>query len=251
MKTVVVGASSGLGRCIGVALAKRGDQVALLARREDRLQSAVAEGGGTAVAIPCDVADQTSVAEAVGKAAAALGGIDALVYTPGVGPLRPIEQLDADTWTEVFRTNVVGASTVTAAALPHLQASGGVAVYLTSKAGSLTEPWAGLAAYAVTKAALEKLIEAWRVEHPEVGFTKVVVGECTGGDGESSSEFANGWDPALAGEFFPRWQAAAQIGSGLMHGDAVVDAVVAALTVGGSARIPSVVVVPRPASVTA
>lgn len=251
MKTVVVGASSGLGRCIGVALARRGDRVALLARREERLQGAVADGGGTAVALACDVTDERACREAVEKAAAALGGIDALVYAPGVGPLRRVEDLDDATWTDVFRTNVVGASTVTAAALPHLRASAGVAVYLTSKAGSLTEPWAGLAAYAVTKAALEKLVEAWRVEHPEVGFTKVVVGETGGGEGDSGTEFANGWDPRLAGEMFPRWSAAGQLGSGLMHGDAVVDAVVAALGVGGSARIPSVVVVPRPAAVTA
>jgi len=243
MRTVVVGASSGLGRCIGVAFAQRGEQVALLARRKDRLESAVAEAGGTAIPIACDVTDETACAAAIDEAAAALGGIDAVVYTPGIGPLRHIAELDAATWRQVFDTNVIGASTVTAAALPHLQESRGVAVYLTSVNGSLTAPWPGLSAYAVSKAALNSLVDAWRGEHPAVGFTKIVVGECIGGDGDSSSEFANSWDPELAGQFMNGWIAKGQMSGGLMDGSAVVHAVTAATASG--ARIPSLVVVPR------
>jgi NAD(P)-dependent dehydrogenase (short-subunit alcohol dehydrogenase family) len=243
MRTVVVGASSGLGRCIGLALAQRGDQVALLARRQDRLESAVAETGGSAVAIACDVTDEQACRTAIEQAAGKLGGIDAVVYAPGIGPLRPIAELDAATWRHVFDTNVIGASTVTAAALPHLRESQGVAIYLTTVNGSVTSPWPGLASYAVSKAALEKLIDAWRGEHPDVGFTKIVVGECIGGEGDSSSEFANGWDRELAGRFMPGWIAKGQMSGGLMDGSAVVDAVTTAMNSG--ARIPSLVVVPR------
>ncbi len=46
MKTVVVGASSGLGRCIGIGLAQRGGQLALLARRRGNLETAASEAGG-------------------------------------------------------------------------------------------------------------------------------------------------------------------------------------------------------------
>ena len=249
MRTVVIGASSGLGRCIGVALGERGDTVALLARRQERLDSAVASivgAGGSAHAIACDVTEEKACVEAVERAAEALGGIDAVIYTPGIGPLRPVAELDQDTWRRVFDTNVIGASIVTAAALPHLAESQGVAVYLTSKNGALTDPWAGLSAYAVSKAALEKLIDAWRVEHPSVGFTKVVVGECMGGEGDAMSEFAGGWDPDLIGTYIPDWMARGHMSGGLMDGSAVVDAVTAVLTVGASARIPSIVVVPRP-----
>lgn len=243
MRTVVVGASSGLGRCIGLALAQRGDQVALLARRKDRLDTAVAESGGTAVPIACDVTAEAGCRTAIEEAATALGGIDAVVYAPGIGPLAPVAELDAATWRRVFETNVIGASTVTAAALPHLRESQGVAIYLTTVNGSITSPWPGLASYAVSKAALEKLIESWRGEHPDVGFTKIVVGECIGGDGDSASEFANGWDPELAGQFMGGWIAKGQMSGGLMEGSAVVDAVTAAMTT--SARIPTLVVVPR------
>ena len=129
-----------------------------------------------------------------------LGGIDALVYAPGVGPLVRLADMDAETWRHVFDTNVIGASLVTSAAMPHLVESAGTAVYLSSVSASLTPPWPGLGAYAVSKAALDKLVEAWRGEHPTVGFTRVVVGECMGGDGDSMPEFANGWDQELAAE---------------------------------------------------
>src|SRR5436190_24358184 len=86
MRAVVVGASSGLGRCIGIGLGQRGAQVALLARRRDRLEAATAEAGPGAVGIECDVTEQASVTSAIAKAAAELGGIDALVYTPAIGP---------------------------------------------------------------------------------------------------------------------------------------------------------------------
>jgi NADP-dependent 3-hydroxy acid dehydrogenase YdfG len=60
MRTVVVGASSGLGRCIAIGLGQRGAKVALLARRKDKLAAAAKEAGGGAVAIVCDVTDPSS-----------------------------------------------------------------------------------------------------------------------------------------------------------------------------------------------
>src|SRR2546430_6038606 len=90
MRAVVVGASSGLGRCIGVGLGRRGAQVALLARRRERLEAAAKEAGEGALAIECDVTHPSSVSSAIRKAAADLRGIDALVYTPAIGPLAPL-----------------------------------------------------------------------------------------------------------------------------------------------------------------
>lgn len=125
MKAVVVGASSGLGRCIGVGLGRRGDRVALPARRRDRLVDAAKEARPDTLAVACDVTDESSCRAAVEEAAAGLGGIDALVYATGIGPLAPVETLDADAWRHVMDTNVIGAALVTSAALPHLTKSGG------------------------------------------------------------------------------------------------------------------------------
>ena len=106
---------------------------------------------------------------AIGAAADALGGIDNLVYTPAIGSVVRLVDTDAETWGRVFATNVTGAALATAAAIPHLTASAGKVVYLSSDAGTFGPPWPGLGAYGVSKAALERLIEAWRAEHPESG----------------------------------------------------------------------------------
>ena len=246
MRAVVVGASSGLGRSIGIGMARRGAQVALLARRHDNLVAAAAEAGAAAIAIRCDVTDEASCAAAIEEAAAGLGGIDALVYSTGIGPLSRIEALDATTWRRAFDTNVVGASVITAAALPHLQASHGAAAYLSSVRASLTAPWPGLAAYLVSKAALDKLVEAWRAEHPEVGFTRVTVGDCIGGEGESMTQFANEWDSDLAVELGPIWFERGFMNGGFIEIDELVTLVHNVVSHGASAAIPSVTITPRP-----
>src|SRR3546814_15739146 len=84
MRTVVVGASSGLGRCIGVGLAQRGSSVALMARRLDNLQAAAEEAGPEAYPIECDVTDPASCYSAIYEAVAQLGGIDSPVSPPAL-----------------------------------------------------------------------------------------------------------------------------------------------------------------------
>jgi NAD(P)-dependent dehydrogenase (short-subunit alcohol dehydrogenase family) len=246
MRTVVVGASSGLGRCIGVGLARRGAQVALMARRRARLDDAVEEAGSGAIAIECDVVDAKSCASAIGEAADRLGGIDAMVYATGIGPLGRLVDTDAETWRRVFDTNVTGAALITSAALEHLVASQGTAVYMSSVSASMTPPWPGLGAYAVSKAALDKLVEAWRAERPDVGFTRLVVGDCAGGEGDSMTGFANDWDPDLAAEFGMDWLARRYIAGSLIDVDHLVTVVDAIVRGGRSMSLPSVTVAPRP-----
>ena len=245
MRTVVVGASSGLGRCIGVGLAQRGDQVALLARRRERLDDAAKEAGPGTVVVECDVTDEGSVRSGVAEAAAGLGGIDALVYAPGIGPLAKLVDTDAETWRRVFDTNVTGAALVTAAALPHLAASAGTAVYFSSVSASQTPPWPGLGAYAVSKAALDKLVEAWRSEHPHVAFTRLIVGDCGGGEGDSRTGFADEWDGELAAEVGQEWLARSYLSGSLIDVEHLVAVVDAVLRGGASVSLPSVTVTPR------
>lgn len=246
MRAVVLGASSGLGRCIAKGLAERGAHVAVMARRHDRLVDVAKEAGGGALAIACDATDADSCKAAIDEAAAGLGGIDALVYAPGVGELVRLKDATVEQWRRSFEVNVIGASMVTAAAIEHLEASQGAAAYLTSVSASLTPPWPGLGTYAVSKAALDKMVEAWRAEHPQVGFTRVVVGDCAGGPGDDVVEFANGWDPDLAAQLYPGWLAKGYMAGSLMDVEVLVGVVDTVLRTGPSASIPSVAVTPRP-----
>jgi NAD(P)-dependent dehydrogenase (short-subunit alcohol dehydrogenase family) len=162
--------------------------------------------------------------------------------------LARLVDTDADTWRRTFDTNVTGAALVTSAAIKDLTESGGVAAYLSSVSASLTPPWPGLGAYAVSKAALDKLVEAWRAEHPHVGFTRVVVGDCAGGEGDAQTQFANGWDTNLAAELFPVWSARNYLSGSLMDVDHLVAVVDAVLRGGATLSIPSITVAPRPAA---
>jgi NAD(P)-dependent dehydrogenase (short-subunit alcohol dehydrogenase family) len=244
MRVVVVGASSGLGRCLALGLGKNAEKIALLARRRDLLEGAAEEIGPAAVAITCDVHDEESIRQAIAEAVEALGGIDALVYTPAVGPLSRLRDLDADTWQATFRTNVTGAALVAKHAVAHLEESGGTAVFLSSVSASMSDPWPGLGAYAASKAALEKMVEAWRMEHPTVGFTTVVVGDCAGGEGDHCmTEFANSWDPELAGRAVTIWMDRAYMAGTLMDVQDLVDTVDSVLR--SRASIPLVTVAPR------
>lgn len=246
MRIVVVGASSGLGRCIGIGLAQRGAQVALLARRRERLDDAAAEAGDGAVAIPCDVIDPTSCADAIAQAAEQFGGLDALVYCPAISPLKMLIDTDVDTWRRIFDTNVTGAALITAAAIPHFEAGEGKVLYLSSVAASVGAPWPGLGAYAVSKAALDKLVEAWRGEHPEVRFTRVVVGDCAGGEGDAMTGITTDWDMGLAAELAQSWIDGKHMSGKLLEVDDLVNVVEMVINSGATMSIPSVSVIPNP-----
>ncbi|HTX93927.1 MAG TPA: SDR family oxidoreductase [Mycobacterium sp.] len=248
---MVVGASSGLGRCIGVGLARRGDQVALLARRRERIEAAAKDAGPDAIAVECDVTDEASCRSAIDTAVDALGGIDNLVYTPAIGPLVRMVDTDAATWRRIFDTNVIGAALVTAATVPHLTASAGKAVYLSSDAGTFGPPWPGLGAYGVSKAALERLVEAWRAEHPDIGFTCLIVGECAGGEGDSQTGMNVGWDMDLAMKAVPLWASSGCMPGKLMPVEDLIEVVHTILRTDASTSMPLVVARGAPASAAA
>jgi NAD(P)-dependent dehydrogenase (short-subunit alcohol dehydrogenase family) len=246
LRVAVVGASSGLGRCIGMGLAEKGAQVAFLARRYDRLVNAAKEAGNGAVAVTCDVTDAASCQQAITEVVDGFGGLDGLVYTSGRGVLAPLAEVSADQWAQLFATNVTGASLVTAAAAPHLAAAAGSAVYLSSLSASYTAPWPLLGAYAASKAALDKLVEAWRIEQPGIGFTRLAVGDSFGGPGDSETEFNKSWDPVAMDKAIRLWMEHGQMQGGLVDATHLADVVHSVLLCGKSSFIPYLTLAPRP-----
>ena len=251
LRVAVVGASAGLGRCIAMGLSSRGARVAFLARRRDRLSNAAKEAGNGALAVACDVTDSATCQSAVAEVVEQFGGLDALVYTTGVGVLAPLADVSNEQWANLFATNVTGASLITAAAAPHLAAAAGSAVYLSSLSASYSAPWPLLGAYAVSKAALDKLVEAWRIEHPNIGFTRLAVGDCFGGEGDSQTEFNKSWDPAALENAIRYWMENGYMQGGLVDAEHLVGVVHSVLACGNSSFIPYLTLAPRPSGAVA
>jgi NAD(P)-dependent dehydrogenase (short-subunit alcohol dehydrogenase family) len=218
-RVLVLGASMGIGRAASLAIAREGARVALAARRPDVLAAAVRAAGPRCIGIGCDVADAGDCERAVEEAAEAFGGLDALVYSPGITLFGRIEELDADAWRTTFDTNVVGAMLVTRAALPHLLAARGKVVFFSSIAIDDSPPRFGLAPYVASKVALESLAAAWRGEHPTVGFTTLAIGD-------TATEKLETATAQKIAEFVPRWTAPGVMPLRLMEPESVAEQVV-------------------------
>jgi NAD(P)-dependent dehydrogenase (short-subunit alcohol dehydrogenase family) len=235
---LVVGASTGIGRVIGQRLCARGAHVAFAARRrelcEDAAKEAVAEGG-TAIGLGCDVTDEAQCAQLVADAVDGPGRLDDVVYSTGAISIVALAAADAGWWRRTFETNVMGASLVTRAALPHLKESRGSVVYLSS-VSSIGAVWPGIGVYTATKAALNRMVETWRAEHPEIGFTRVYVGPT--GDSATGTEF-----DMSGAEHMMRWAAMGVHSGGLCTPTCVSEAV--ELVLDSASRIWDVTVVPK------
>lgn len=108
---VVAGASSGLGADAARAYAEYGAQVALLARRKERLDELAEEitaAGGTAFAAACDVTVEESVKNAVEQVLTHYGKIDILLNNAGVAIKGSVEDTSAEDWDKVMDINVKG-----------------------------------------------------------------------------------------------------------------------------------------------
>lgn len=165
-KTVLItGGSSGIGEALGVAFAKEGARVALLARSVDRLETAanaVREAGGEAFTHACDVTDRTSIDAAVAATVDRFGGLDVVVANAGFGVSGTLESLNTNDYRRQFDTNVYGAIDTVYATLPHLVESQGRLGIVSSILGKLARP--GMSAYAASKFALCGFAEAIHYE---------------------------------------------------------------------------------------
>ena len=218
-RVLVVGASSGIGQGIALALSAEGARVALAARRLDRLEQAVGECATPAIALRCDVTEPDAGRLVVEQAVDALGGLDVVVYSSGTTAFTNIEDSTADEWQTTLATNVIGAALVLGAAVPHLRGSRGHAIYLSSVSARFYSPWKGLGLYVASKRAAESVLESLRLEAPEVAFTTLVVGP-------TISEFGLDGGDTMAG-FVPTWFELGQIGEHMLdagdHGAAVIN----------------------------
>nr|WP_110319413.1 SDR family oxidoreductase [Mycolicibacterium moriokaense] len=195
LRTLVIGASSGIGYAVARAAAAQGARVAVAARRIDLLEPMAGELGGTAHEL--DVTNPASITRAVERAAEALTAIDAIVCSCGVFPLARVEHVDAATWAEAFAVNTIGPALVMSAAFPYLSDD---AVILVASSDKVGRPPAGTAAYAASKAALDEILRSWRCEHPDLRVIRLGIGPTDG------TELTRGSDPDLIEELIGYWE---------------------------------------------
>src|SRR4051794_3040152 len=120
---LVTGASSGIGEATAVELAGQGAQVALVARRRDRLESLAERLGGDPLVIEADVTDEAAARSAVAQAVDRFGRLDTVIANAGVMLLGPIENAPVEEWQRMVSVNVLGLLYTSHAALPHLLAA--------------------------------------------------------------------------------------------------------------------------------
>lgn len=108
---VVTGASAGLGRQFALALARQGADLAILARRKEKLEDVAAEIrslGVDCLSVPCDVTDTGQIRNAVKEITDHYGRIDILVNNAGGGISLPIEELPEEDWRSVLSLDLDG-----------------------------------------------------------------------------------------------------------------------------------------------
>lgn len=124
----VTGGGSGIGRALALELAKRGADVAVSGRREDRLVAIADEIqtlGRRGLPLPCDVTDEDAVRRAADHLVHQLGRLDVAVANAGFGVAGPIESLSAAEWRRQLDVNVVGVAMTAKHALPYLRETKG------------------------------------------------------------------------------------------------------------------------------
>jgi glucose 1-dehydrogenase len=163
---VVTGGAQGLGRAIVAALGARGASVAILDRNGDGARAAAQEtvaGGGSALGVTCDVADEKSVAAAVAQVTARFDRVDGLVNNAGILPRRPLEEETVQTWEETLAVNLRGPLLCTQKFGAVMKAQGGGAIVnIASIGGSVPTVHAG--AYCASKAGVLALTRQTALE---------------------------------------------------------------------------------------
>jgi NAD(P)-dependent dehydrogenase (short-subunit alcohol dehydrogenase family) len=218
-RVMVVGASSGIGRATAICLAAWGAVVVAVGRRRPLLEELVEEMGG-GFAVDADLRDPDQCHSLVERAAASVEQLDSLVFAASASSLAMTADAGADVWRTVLETNVMAPALVTRSLLPHLT-PGAFLGYLSSEI--VGQPYHGLAHYASSKAALEELIRALRVEHPAYRFCCIRVGATP------DTDFARDFSLDLMVELTPQWIARAKLPAAFMAAQEVGAAIAGAV----------------------
>ena len=159
---IVTGSSSGIGLATARLLAANGARVALVARSQEKLASITSKVPGS-FARPADMAEPAEVRRMVSDGHEHYGRIDGLVNCAGRSYLGPVEEVDVESYTDIFKLNTLGPFVAMQEVIPIMRRQGGGSIVnVSSTPASYVVPYIG--AYQSTKAALTTLSLAARKE---------------------------------------------------------------------------------------
>lgn len=157
---IVSGSGPGMGREIALALAREGADVAVAARREDkvaRVAQKIEALGRRALPVRCDVTDPEQCRALADRTAAELGGVDVLVNNAyHDGDFAKVVDADLSTWQTTIDVNLFGAVNMTRAVHPHMRARGGGRIVMVNTM-STERVEEGFGIYAASKSALKSI----------------------------------------------------------------------------------------------
>jgi NAD(P)-dependent dehydrogenase (short-subunit alcohol dehydrogenase family) len=161
-RILMTGAASGIGRRTALLFAAEGAALALLDRNAAGLAEVARETRG--LAVEADVTDEASVAQAVARGAATMGGIDGVVNAAGIVVRGPVGEVGVAEWRRVIDVNLTGIYIVVRCVLPWLsKATGATIVNIASGQGLLPDR-PEMTAYAASKGGVVNLTRALAAE---------------------------------------------------------------------------------------
>ena len=155
---IVIGASGGIGGAVARRLAAAGMQVVVhyagSADRAEEVVGSITAAGGSAAAVPGDVADAAEMTRLFDAAEERFGGVDVVVNTAGIMRLAPLAEMDLDAFDQMHRINVRGTFVTSQLAARRLR-RGGALINFSTSVTRMQQPTYG--AYAATKGAVEAM----------------------------------------------------------------------------------------------
>ena len=171
---LITGCSSGIGRGIAKAVLKHGDNAIVTARNISTVADIVENYPDTAIAVPLDITNIESIADAVKAAADNFGGVDVLVNNAGYGYRSSIEEGEEESVNLLFDTNFFGPIELIKQVLPYMRAQKkGAIINISSIAAARSGVGSGY--YAASKAALELMTDGLMKEVAPLGIKVMTV----------------------------------------------------------------------------
>jgi citronellol/citronellal dehydrogenase len=165
---IVTGAGKGIGEATSLALARAGASIVAASRTGGdapgsvgAVVAAVRAVGGSAEGVACDVRSEADVRRLFDRAVEAFGGVDVLINNAGVFYLgKPVVEFTSAEWDDTMEINLRGIWLCTRASVPLMKRRGGGSIVnLSSGATEPDKDLPGMAAYAASKAGVERLTQ--------------------------------------------------------------------------------------------